>query len=68
MASPKTIELKKGEAGEAVQFTLPHALNLLRLQAKQRRNDWMIVDTKKWQFEDNEISRRQSSNRGSQEA
>jgi len=65
MSDNKTIELKKGSDGKPVKFGFPHALNLLRLQSEKKRNGWEIVDTKKWQFKDNEISKR-PSNRGSQ--
>lgn len=59
MKGEKTITLKDKRGGEH-QFTFPHALNLLRLQASKGRKGWVVSD-KNYKFENNEIVKRTSS-------
>lgn len=56
-----TMRKVKGK-GKPVEFTLDHALGLLRMQASHGNKGWEIVGNE-WTFENNEISR--GSNTGS---
>ena len=57
----QTVTLKEVRGGSSQEFDLQHALNLLRLQASTGRSGWVINDNN-WEFKNNEISKKRSSN------
>lgn len=54
------VTLKETRGGTEHKFSFAHALNLLRLQAKNGTKGWIITD-KNWIFKDNEICKKPSS-------
>lgn len=60
------ITLQETRGGTKRKFDFAHALNLLRLQEKNKSNGWIIAD-EKYIFKDNEICRK-PSNRDNQKA
>ena len=46
--------------GNEHQFTMPHALALLRLQAKTNKKGW-VLKSEKWEFISNEITARRDN-------
>ncbi len=63
---PKNIELSNNE-GVLTVLAFGHALNLLRLQSSQGREDWTILSDK-YEFLNNEIVRVKSNKQNKKEA
>lgn len=55
--SKKTYKLKRLRDGETLDFEATHALNLLRLDAKQTKREYELAENN-YTFSDNEIHRR----------